>query len=186
MTRLIFFVMFVILFASVTIGVKSCSERPAQPDVAIGNVSEVVALRDGSTMIAPDGSVARDLVDWLAERKPGQKSFELGGQEFVGRSAEPTAESIGRIPRLAAMLRANHDVHATVVGHTDASGDPEADLALSRARAETLVQRLEQAGVSATKLTVEARGSAEPIATGDTPADRARNERVSLVLTRAN
>ncbi len=183
MVRILFFLLFVILVASITVGIKNWSERPS-PQPA-GAAADLVALRDGSTMIAEQGTVGRDLVDWLAQRQPGQKSFELGGQEFLGRSSEPTAESIGRIPRLAAMLRANPDVHATVIGHADRSEDPDADMALSRARAETLVRRLQEEGISPTRLMVEARGSADPIATDDSPGDRARNERVSLVLTRS-
>src|SRR3546814_4433770 len=62
--------------------------------------SSDLALRDGSTMMAQQGSIGRQLVDWLAARGPGEKTFELGGQEFVGRSATPTPESIGRVSRL--------------------------------------------------------------------------------------
>ncbi len=154
MARLIFFVLSVILFASIAIGIKHWSERPPQQDVALGNGSGIVSLRDGLTMIAQQGTVGRELVDWLAQRKAGQKSFQLGGQEFIGRSAEPTAESVGRIPRLAAMLRANPDVRATVIGHASASGDAKADMVLSEARAATLVSRLRGAGISADRLTV--------------------------------
>src|SRR3546814_6364900 len=92
--------------------------------------------------------LGRQLVDWLAARGPGEKTFELGGQEFVGRSATPTPESIGRVSRLVAMLRANTDVRVTIIGHTDPSGDKEADHALGIARAEALAQRLREGGVS--------------------------------------
>src|SRR5258706_11027915 len=43
-------------------------------------------------MVAAPGTVARELVDWL-ETDEQQRLFELGGQEFVGRSSEPTMES---------------------------------------------------------------------------------------------
>lgn len=184
MARIILLVMFMLLFGAIAFGVKSCSEREP-PDPPARDSSGLIALRDGSTMIAERGTVGRELADWLAADKVERRHFELGGEEFVARTAQPTIESLGRIPRLAAMLEANPDVNLVVIGHSDRSGDPAADTALSLARARMLVSHLEAAGIEGRRLSVEARGSAEPLMSDDSAEGRRRNQRVSLILVRS-
>jgi outer membrane protein OmpA-like peptidoglycan-associated protein len=159
-------------------------EAPAPSHASSSSVDAVVELNDGSTMFAARGTVGRTLIDWLADRKPGQRDFELGGQEFVGQTARLTGESIGRVQRFIAMLRANPEVKVTVVGHTDRSGDPEADLAMSMARAQTVVRLLEKGNISAARLQAQAHGGTEPLASNATEAGRQKNRRVSLILSR--
>lgn len=183
---MILLLVFMALVVSGSLAVKRCSQQsPPEPADVPGDPSVIVALADGSTMVAPHGTVGRALVDWLARREPGQKAFELGGQEFVGRTAQPTTESLGRIPHLIAMLRANPDVTVVIVGHTDPSGDETADRALSQARADVVRDMLRDDRISAHRLSTEARGASDPIAPNDSPGNRRRNQRVSLILSRA-
>ncbi|PZU07762.1 OmpA family protein [Sphingomonas sp.] len=185
MVRLVLFLLFALAFMSVALAVKSCSnDMPDPAPGPVGNPAGVVALSDGSTMIAQPGSVGRDLVDWLARGDPGRKKFELGGQEFVGRTAVPTAESLGRTSRLIAMLRANPDVDVTIVGHTDPSDDAAADRSLGLARANALSRLLRDGHIAAGRISVESRGSSDPIAPNGTVEGRARNQRVTLYLSR--
>lgn len=184
MARLLMLALFMALVAAIAVAVKSCSAREPHDALPITDKGELVALRDGSTLVAEKGTVSRDLVDWLAGHGEKRRAFEVGGQEFVGRSADLTAESIGRIPRFAAMLRANPDVDVIVVGHSDPSGNVAKDIALSRARAEKLVDSLAAEGIARERLKVEARGSAEPIASNDTEMGRSKNQRVSVILIR--
>lgn len=185
MARLIMHLYFIFLVVFGSMALKRCSEeQPPETNRVHGDPSAIVSLADGSTMVAPRGTVGRDLVDWLARREPGQKTFELGGQEFVGRTAELTPESIGRVPRLIAMLKANPDVKMVIVGHTDPSGDSKADLELSRARAESLFRVLRDGRISAARLRIEARSASDPIAPNDGQNNRKRNQRVSLILSR--
>lgn len=186
MARMILLLVFMALFVSGSLALKRCSEEPRPESTEVrGDPSTIVALADGSTMAAPQGTVGRELVDWLATNEPGQKTFELGGQEFVGRTAELTPESRGRVPHLIAMLRANPDVDLVIVGHTDPSGDPAVDRAISQARADVLLGLLREGGISSLRLSTEARGASDPIAPNDSPRNRQRNQRVSLVLSRA-
>jgi hypothetical protein len=49
-------------------------------------------------------------VDGLVSGNRVSHTFELGGHEFVGRTDHPTQKSMGRLPRLVAMLKANPEV----------------------------------------------------------------------------
>ncbi len=134
-------------------------------------------------MVAPGGTVGRDLIDWFASKDRTSRYFELGGQEFIGRSVTPTVESQVRADRLIAMLKSNGDVTVKVIGYTNPSPDAAADQKLSEDRAQWLVRALADGGIAAERLSAEGQGAANPI--GDTATDkgRAMNERVALLLS---
>ncbi|MGY2735094.1 OmpA family protein [Sphingomonas sp. UYP23] len=134
-------------------------------------------------MIAPNGTIGRELIDWLATHDRQPRRFELGGNEFVGRKVEPTIESKARIERLATMMQAYPDVRLHVIGYTDASGDDVADKAVSSARAEWIVQALHDAGILRSRLSSEGRGGNEPITPNNDAVGRAKNQRVAIVLS---
>jgi len=134
-------------------------------------------------MVAKSGTVGRELVDWLASNEQS-RSFELGGQEFLGRSAEPTMESKVRLLRLVTMLNANPDVKIHIVGHSDKTSDPAADRTLSEARAGAIAHALKDGGISQARISFEGQGGQQPIGDNRTADGRARNERVSIALTR--
>lgn len=184
MARLLLILFPILLAAAIILSIRACQNQPSNVEIRDAEKAGLVALSDGSTMIAKDGTVGRDLVDWLASRHSTEKSFELGGHQFVGRTTEPTAETLGRIPRLVAMLKANPDVKAVIVGHTDPSGDATVDRDVALKRAQTLANLLEDGGIDAQRLTVESVGASEPLTKSDTKEGRASNQRVSLTLLR--
>lgn len=73
--------------------------------------------------------------------------------------------------------------HLTLVGHTDAIGPPAANLRLSKARAESVRQALAVLApdLQAT-VAVSARGACCAADPEDSPAGRARNRRVEILL----
>jgi len=177
-----------VLGAMVALGLRACSLLDAPPpearfsdDRAEGSI---VSLGNGRTMVAPTGTVARDIVAWLASRAEGKHIFEAGGHEFVGNSAELAPESWPRIERFAAMLQANHDVRARILGFSDASGNALEDQRLSEARARAVMTEIAAQGIEPSRLSFEGRGSADPVADDATPAGRQRNRRVAIILSR--
>jgi outer membrane protein OmpA-like peptidoglycan-associated protein len=189
MVRLLSLLLFIAVLAFVAIAVRNCSSNQAKPGVAVASPSgssEIVALRDRTTLLVQKDSVGEDIVDWVVGRETAARKFELGGHQFVGRTAEPTPEALGRATRLVAILRANPDVSVTVIGHTDPSPDAAADRALSLERAQGFVQLLTNGGIRPKRLEAEGHGSSEPVADNRTAEGRASNQRVSLVLRRGD
>lgn len=177
MARLIMLVMFMAMILTLGMAIRSCQAtdtRRAKPFQTASDTS-IIALRDGTTMVAASGTIGRDLVDWLAGNDPGPRGFAMGGNEFPAGSAIPTVESLGRIPRLVAMLKANGDVIVHIVGHAASSGDGRGDSTLGQARATALAEGLAEAGISRQRLSVE----------GETlPASDPAARDILLVLTR--
>jgi len=181
MARLLLLALLLTGLVAATLGLRSCGrDRPVTDQRA--DLSAVVALPNGSTMTAPKGTVGRDMVDWLASQDDSERRFELGGREFHGRAIEPTVESKVRIGRGVQILKANPGVDLHVIGYTAPSGDPAADMKLSLARAQWIVDALHEGGVAKARLSAEGRGAADPIGDNGTPEGRAANERVAMIL----
>ena len=69
-----------------------------------------------------------------------------------------------------------------IVGHTDNVGNADANKKLSQERAQSFVGVATAAGFPADILTARGAGPAEPIAPNDTPANKALNRRVDVML----
>ena len=182
MARFLLLALAVIAVLAVALAIRSCGQSSPIATHSTADMSAVVALPNGTVMTAPKGSAGRDMVDWLASSDHSERRFELGGKQFEGRSAEPTVESRVRIGRGIAILKANPGVTVEVIGYTSPSGDPAADLKLSRARAQSIVDALTEGGISPSRLTADGRGGADPIGDNTLPEGRARNERVAMIL----
>ncbi len=84
---------------------------------------------------------------------------------------------------LAAYLAADPARRVVLVGHSDATGSLAANVALSRQRAQAVVERLATAhGVSRAQIAAEGVGFLAPRATNLTEAGRTLNRRVEAVL----
>jgi outer membrane protein OmpA-like peptidoglycan-associated protein len=91
-------------------------------------------------------------------------------------------ESKASLDEIAKLLKQDPTLKLKVVGHTDMVGSPEANMALSQARAEAVVQALvAEGGVTAARLKGYGVGPLAPVASNDTDAGRAKNRRVELV-----
>ncbi len=138
----------------------------------------------------PDGSCP-DTVDTRQMRLPGAAAAGAAASAagrairadismtFVKGSAELTARAKAALDRLAkALVSAGSYRPFTVEGHTDSSGTPAGNQALSQARAESVAKYLAAKGVDQSKITAKGFGSDHPLK-GHAPTDPA-NRRVEV------
>ncbi len=107
----------------------------------------------------------------------GQSTFAEAQEENVRQ----LMARVGELARAAAILRQGFRVE--VIGHTDADGVPEANLPLSRARAEQVVQLLTPIAGARLEIVGIGVGSDDPAVTSTLEADKQRNRRVTLKVT---
>jgi OmpA-OmpF porin, OOP family len=101
--------------------------------------------------------------------------FDTGKAEIKPESAQ----AIGEIGKL---LKADPQLKVFVVGHTDNVGAVEANVKLSEARAQAVMQALvRDQGIAPARLRSTGCGQYAPIAANDTEEGRAKNRRVELV-----
>jgi|GEM_PF-685142 len=91
--------------------------------------------------------------------------------------------SAKELQKLAQYLTDNPNLKATIIGHTDNTGDPQANLSLSKRRAESVLNFLTQLGVKKNRLTSIGMGDRNPIGDNEKEEGRLMNRRVEVRLT---
>jgi outer membrane protein OmpA-like peptidoglycan-associated protein len=92
----------------------------------------------------------------------------------------PVASS--RLTSLAELLVTNPDYRVQIESHTDATGDPNTLASLTDQRSKAIAERLNQLGVSDSRIEPRGLGATLPIAPNTTNASKARNRRVQMIL----
>ena len=103
--------------------------------------------------------------------------------QFLTGSADLDVASIRAINALAALTRKcalEGGVFLQVAGHTDNTGDADANLALSQARADAVRDAILDRGVARAVVSAVGIGDAEPIADNATEEGRAANRRTAF------
>jgi outer membrane protein OmpA-like peptidoglycan-associated protein len=106
---------------------------------------------------------------------PSDISFDTGSAG-IKPNFRPILDSF------ATSLNNNPVTQVTIVGHTDSSGSDAINNPLSLNRAASTRDYLVSRGVSSNRLSVDGRGSREPVAANDTAENRARNRRVEIFV----
>lgn len=95
-------------------------------------------------------------------------------------SSQLDAESNYELEYLAKQMNRFPDLDFEVMGHTDNTGNPEANLTLSKNRAASVMNKLVKSGVNASRLVSMGYGATAPTDTNDTEEGRANNRRTEL------
>jgi OmpA-OmpF porin, OOP family len=104
------------------------------------------------------------------------------GIYFDSGKAEIKPESDTTIAQISILLRNNESLELYVVGHTDNVGTIDANMKLSKDRADAVVNTLiTKHGIPAARLKSYGVASLAPVASNDTEEGKAKNRRVELV-----
>jgi OmpA-OmpF porin, OOP family len=104
------------------------------------------------------------------------------GIYFDSGKSEIKAESDTAIAQISILLKNNMSLKLYVVGHTDNVGTIDANMKLSKDRADAVVNNLvTKYGIPADRLKSYGVASLAPVATNDTEEGKAKNRRVELV-----
>lgn len=117
------------------------------------------------------------------ERQGDDVVISLLGIRFPSGRSAINADSASLMQKVQKALMLFPDAAIAVEGHTDANGGDSANLILSQDRADAVRQYLvANFGVNPEKISSVGYGEARPVATNETPAGRARNRRIDLVI----
>lgn len=95
---------------------------------------------------------------------------------FVTPNYLPRLRSIGNI------LKDKENLKVQLIGHTDEVGSPEANERVARQRVENLNSYFKRRGIDDNRIEIVSAGSAEPLASNDSEANRRQNRRVETIL----
>ena len=106
---------------------------------------------------------------------PNDISFDTGRSDI-----KPNLRPI--LDQFAQGLSQQTSMEVKIVGHTDNTGSDAINNPLSVNRAQSARDYLVGRGVSSSRISIDGRGSREPIADNATEAGRARNRRIDIYL----
>ncbi|MCA9520315.1 MAG: OmpA family protein [Myxococcales bacterium] len=102
--------------------------------------------------------------------------FKTGSHELLKASLPVIAE-------IAKLLKEHPEIRVRIEGHTSKVSSAKVNMALSKARAKTVYDRLVQVhGISASRLIHEGYGFERPLVKGNTPSAHAKNRRVEMIV----
>lgn len=110
---------------------------------------------------------------------PSDVSFDTGRADI-----KPNLAPV--LDRFAQTLNANTATTVRVIGHTDSRGSDAINNPLSINRAASVRDYLAARGVQPSRVSIDGRGSREPIADNSSDAGRARNRRVEIFVGEAS
>lgn len=133
-----------------------------------------------------EGGMKQDVTAISAEEIKGDIKTEgkavFYGIYFDTDKSVVKPESAPTLTEIGKFLKASPAMNVFIVGHTDNTGDFNHNLALSKARAEAVVNELvTKYGVNKTQVTAQGVAQLSPIAANDTDAGKAKNRRVEIV-----
>lgn len=101
---------------------------------------------------------------------------------FDSGSANIQPRSLGIIMQISQVLKQDENMKLNIVGHTDADGSDEANLKLSKDRAQAVKNALVDIyKISASRLQTDGKGEAVPVGDNSTAAGKAQNRRVEFI-----
>ena len=119
-------------------------------------------------------AVERTADNRLKLNVPSDVSFDTGSAD-IKPQMRPVLDEVGR--------SLEPGVRVTVVGHTDSTGGDAINDPLSRERAMAVRDYLRARGMPVERVSVQGRGSREPVASNDSDRGRAANRRVEIFLS---
>jgi len=112
------------------------------------------------------------------------KTIQLKNIYFEFDKDELMPRSFVELNKLLKIMREHPKLSIEIVGHTDALGDEDYNLDLSRRRALAVVNFLQENKISKNRLRSHGEGEAKPIASNETDEGRAQNRRVEFVVAK--
>ncbi|HDZ9330068.1 TPA: OmpA family protein [Vibrio cholerae] len=142
--------------------------QPALVETAPTSIIEDTPVKEVATVKAPPQI-------WVFSPKTIDRLFGFG-------SVELSQVFIDQLTEISSVLNSYPQAKAKVVGHTDSTGSALYNQNLSERRAQAVVNKLIELGVTQTQLEWRGEGGSQPVADNNTAEGRAQNRRVQITI----
>ncbi len=139
-------------------------------------------FKDGTEdLFLANVKVAKGGVD-LRRQLINEGKFSTNGILFDSGSAKIQPQSYGIIRQISQALQQVPEMRLNIIGHTDADGSDDANMRLSKKRADAVKDALISIyNVASDRLQTEGKGETEPVGDNKTADGKAQNRRVVFV-----
>jgi len=164
-----------------SVGRARVSNPSGSADLAAERQATQVAANQllGPTRTLSEGDVKRIFGDALSALPTPPRRFTLN---FRFESDELTAEARALLPEILKTVKERSVPDVVVVGHTDTTGTPSANIQLGVKRATMVRNLLVKVGLDASSIEVTSLGEADPLIQTPNETPEPRNRRVEIAV----
>ncbi|MCK4837199.1 MAG: OmpA family protein [Desulfobulbaceae bacterium] len=145
-----------------------------------GGLGEKVSNADISMYMVPNPEEIRTSIQGTVNAPKFEQGVALNNISFAYNSHSLRQKSFAELDLWVSFLKGQQEMKVVLRGYTDSAGDHEYNIKLSKNRAQAVADYLVGKGVNSNRLIVKGVGSAQPVATNDTPEGRSLNRRVEI------
>ena len=154
-------------------------------------VETTTTTTNTSTVVAetPNAPKAAALVGtsalggYLAGTQPTPQTFTFEKLNFDTAKSDIRPADQADVDQVAATLKQYAKAHIRIAGYADTRGSEPANVALGKARADSVKAALVAKGIDGGRIETATGGTSDPVDTNATAAGRAENRRTELVVT---
>lgn len=144
--------------------------------------SDVVAVTpNAGTSAALAGTSG--LGTYLASTAAAPRTFQFEKINFDTAKSDVRAADAAEVTDVAGLLIKYPNTKIKIAGYADARGNDTANVALGKARAESVKAALVGKGINEGRIETVSGGTSDPVATNGTALGQAENRRTELVVT---
>jgi outer membrane protein OmpA-like peptidoglycan-associated protein len=141
-----------------------------------------LARREAELAVEQANTLRRQLENLQLRQTESGVVVTLGDVLFETGETDLRSEAMDSLVEVVDLLQSEPDKLIRIEGHTDSTGNEEANLRISQQRADAVLEALVSLGVEADRVTSIGMGQDFPIASNDTEEGRAQNRRVDVIL----
>jgi outer membrane protein OmpA-like peptidoglycan-associated protein len=145
-----------------------------------------ISLPCGTTLSVEEGMFTYNVANFMLKGTDAElpKRFVFDHLNFDSATTRLTPESNQTVNDLIAIMKCFPNMTVRLEGHTDSTGDPDANKKLSADRAEVVKAMMVAGGIDGNRISTAGWGQERPIASNDAEDGKARNRRTELVVTK--
>jgi outer membrane protein OmpA-like peptidoglycan-associated protein len=157
-----------------------------------GEVYEISTSAQGYSFYSAEVDLSQEEEEGAADGAPKvieatlksikNTSIVLGNITFEYNSYNLTAESYPELDKLVNYLQDNEGYRVEIAAHTDDKGAEAYNLKLSRLRANSVMEYLQDNGILSDRLLAKGLGESQPLLPNDSEDNRAKNRRVEFKI----
>jgi outer membrane protein OmpA-like peptidoglycan-associated protein len=141
-----------------------------------------LARREAELALAQMDTLKRQLENLQLRETESGVVVTLGDVLFETGEVNLREQALTSLVEVVDLLQTEPDKQIRIEGHTDSIGSSEANLRISRQRADAVRSALVDLGVDADRMTAVGMGEDYPIDSNETEEGRASNRRVDVIL----